>query len=224
MNATRPPVIETLPCDWFAAPNPSGKLLVVLHGRGDSSAGFHWMPQAFGFDDLDYLLVNAPDEYYGGRSWYALPPDQEPGVLRSRALLDALFAELVAQGHAPGDIGLLGFSQGCLMTLEWGARSELALAAYVGISGYVLDPATLLAERNPACATEPWLITHGRQDEALPYETTRQQMAALADGGFALRFETYDKGHTIDPRDELPLLRSFLVERLQLGRSRAADA
>ena len=179
------------------------------------------MPQAFGFDDLDYLMLNAPDEYFGGRSWYDLPPDQEPGVLRSRGLLDALFAELTAQGWDPADIGLFGFSQGCLMTLEWGARSELALGAYVGVSGYVLDPATLLAERNPDCATAPWLITHGRQDEALPYETTRQQLAALAEGGFALRFETYDKGHTIDPRDELPLLRSFLAERLGL---RAADA
>ena len=33
-------------------------------------------------------------------------------------------------------------------------------------------------------------------------------------GGFALRFETYDKGHTIDPRDELPVLRRFLAEQL----------
>ncbi len=217
MSPKRTPSIQTLPCDWAPSKQPSDKLLVVLHGRGDTSEGFHWMPEALGFDSLNYLLVNAPDEYFGGLSWYALPPDQEPGVLRSRGLLDTLFEELIEQGYEPANIGLLGFSQGCLMTLEWGARSAHALAAYVGISGYCLDPATLLRERHPDRSTAPWLITHGRQDEALPYETTRQQMETLASGGFPLRFETYDKGHTIDPRDELPVLREFLAERLGLA-------
>lgn len=217
MSTSSPPVIRTLRCEWVPPLTPSARLLVVLHGRGDSSEGFRWMPEAFRFRELGYLLVNAPDEDFGGRSWYALPPDQEPGVMRSRRLLDALFAELIEQGYEPEDIGLFGFSQGCLMTLEWGARSALRLAAYVGVSGYCLDPAALLAERHRSGAAEAWLITHGRQDEALAFETTRQQMAALAQGGFAPRFEAYDKGHTIDPRQELPLLREFIAQRLELG-------
>ena len=214
MRAHASPIITTLSCDWVPASTTSGKLLVVLHGRGDSSQGFHWMPEALAFHELNYLLVNGPDHYFGGRSWYALPPDHVPGVLRSRDLLDRLFDELLEQGYEPAEIGLLGFSQGCLMTLEWGARSALALGAYVGISGYCVDAAMLLAERSPSCTGESWLITHGRHDEALDYETTRRQIAELQRGGFALRFETYDKGHTIDPQDELPALRSFLAERL----------
>ena len=87
-------------------------------------------------------------------------------------------------------------------------------SAYVGISDYCLDATALLAERSPSCTAESWLITHGRHDEALDYETTRQQIGELKRGGFALRFETYDKGHTIDPQDELPALRSFLAQRL----------
>jgi phospholipase/carboxylesterase len=214
MNANGSPDISTLSCDWIPASTPSGKLLVVLHGRGDSSRGFQWMPEAFAFRELNYLLVNAPDDYFGGKSWYPLPPDHAPGILRSRALLNSLFKELREQGYEPANIGLLGFSQGCLMTLEWGARSDLALGAYVGISGYCLDAATLLVERSPSCTADSWLITHGRHDETLDYETTRQQMAELERGGFALRFETYDKGHTIDPDHELPVVRSFVAERL----------
>ena len=214
MNANSAPNVESLDCEWIPAKEHSSKLLVVLHGRGDSSEGFRWMPEAFGFTTLNYLLVNAPDEYYGGRSWYGLPPDQKPGVLRSRDSLDQLFGELTAAGYEPANIGLFGFSQGCLMTLEWGARSALGLGAYVGVSGYCLDPAALLAERNPGCDTAAWLITHGRQDEALAYATTKSQIEELASGGFDLRFETYDKGHTIDPYDELPLLREFVKQKL----------
>ncbi|MDA1184675.1 MAG: serine esterase [Acidobacteria bacterium] len=214
MHADASPMVTTLSCDWVPASSASGKLLVVLHGRGDSSRGFHWMPQACAFRELNYLLVNAPDPYLGGRSWYNLPPDHAPGVLRSRGLLDRLFEELLEQGYQPAEIGLFGFSQGCLMTLEWGTRSALSLGAYVGVSGYCLDPTTLLAERSPSCTAESWLITHGRHDGTLDYETTRRQIAELSRGGFAPRFETYDKGHTIDPERELPVLRSFIAERL----------
>ena len=211
------PTITTLPCDWFPAKASKGKLLVVLHGRGDSSRGFHWLPDELDLPGLNYLMVNAPDEYFGGKSWYDLPPNQEPGVQRSRALLDRLFGELLDQGWQASDIGLLGFSQGCLMTLEWGIRSPLDLGIYVGISGYCLDPAPLLAEKSPTFSPEHWLITHGRQDEVLPYETTQRQLRELSEGGLELRFESFDKGHTIDPIRELPLLRQFIGEGLDLG-------
>ena len=195
------------------AATASDKLLVVLHGRGDSAAGFRWLPEAFRLDSLNYLLVNAPDPYYGGRSWYDLPPDQAPGVMRSRGLLDALFDELLASGFTAENIGLFGFSQGSLMTLEWGARSPLGLAAYVCVSGYCLDPRALLEERNPGCDTARWLVTHGTHDEALDYEQSALQLDILRQGGFELRFETYDKMHTIDPDEELPVLRDFVAER-----------
>lgn len=61
--------------------------MVVLHGLGDSMDGYRWLPEALRLDALNYLLVNAPDEYYGGWSWYDLPGDAAPGVLRSRKLL-----------------------------------------------------------------------------------------------------------------------------------------
>lgn len=211
------PAVTALETEWFPARAPAGKLLVVLHGRGDNSAGFHWLPEALQFDGLDHLLVNAPDPWPPGRSWYDLPPNQGGGVARSRELLDQLFDELVEQGHAPADIALLGFSQGCLMTLEWGLRSAHVLAGYVGISGYCLDPTALLAERNRANDPGRWFVTHGTHDEVLSYRTTATQMQALADGGFPVRFASYEKGHTIDPVDEFPAIRAFLAARLGLA-------
>ena len=211
------PATSALQTEWFPAAAPRGKLLAVLHGRGDSAAGFLWLPEALQFDGLDYLLVNAPDPWPPGRSWYDLPPNQASGVMRSCGLLDTLFLELVEQGHAPGDTALLGFSQGCLMTLEWGMRSAHILAGYVGISGYCLDPAALLAERNPQNDPTRWLVTHGTHDEMLPHDVTVAQMQALEGGGFPVRFLSYEKGHTIDPLDEFPTIRAFLSERLRLA-------
>jgi phospholipase/carboxylesterase len=207
--------IQALDCEFVPArQTDSHKLLVVLHGRGDSAAGFRWLPEALALPGLSYLLVNAPDPYFGGRSWYDFPPDQEAGALRSRGLLEQLFAELAEAGWGPEDLALFGFSQGCLMTLEFGSRSPLELACYVGMSGYCLDVPTLLAEMSPAARRAVWLVTHGRSDEVLPFAHSEQQMQALRAGGLPLQFCAYDKGHTVDLQDELSDLRDFLVKHL----------
>ncbi|MCA8954644.1 MAG: serine esterase [Planctomycetes bacterium] len=193
----------------------SRKLLIVLHGRGDSAAGFRWLPAALDLPWLGYLLVDAPEPYApGGRSWYAPPPDQRPGVEHGRERLAALCDELLAAGHRASDIGMLGFSQGCLMTLEFGARSSHPLACYIGISGYCLDPGALATQLTPAARRPVWLVTHGTRDELLPFARTAAQAEDLVRAGLPIEFAAYDKGHTIDSEHELPAIRSFLLRTL----------
>ena len=189
--------------------------MVVLHGRGDSLEGFRWLPPTLGLD-INYLLVNAPDPYYTGYSWYDLPPHQKPGVDRSRFLLDQLFSELEMQGISSSDTAMLGFSQGCLMALEWGTRTYRHLAGFIGISGYCLNPNALLAERTPASQQTRWLITHGHHDSVLDFTHTEQQMLTLRHAGWPLEFHAFDKDHTIDDKKELPLLRTFIASVLRI--------
>ena len=44
----------------------SRRLMIVLHGLGDSMEGYSWWPEAMQLAWMNYLLVNAPDDYYGG--------------------------------------------------------------------------------------------------------------------------------------------------------------
>ena len=51
-----------LTTDLIPSANPaSRRLVVVLHGLGDSMAGWRWLPEAMRLPELNYLLVNAPD-------------------------------------------------------------------------------------------------------------------------------------------------------------------
>ena len=204
--------IQTLRCELARPQSPNGKLVVVLHGRGDSSAGFHWMPGTLGIPGVTWLLVNAPDHWYGGFSWYGMPPNHGPGVLRSRDLLESLFEEINAGGFEDEDIALFGFSQGCLLTLEWGARTDRKLAGCVGVSGYCYDAAKLGEELSEAARTRPWLVTHGYQDEVLPYEATAAQIRELQKAGLPVDFRGYAKTHTIDP--DLEDIREALLRML----------
>ncbi len=190
-----------------------GHLIVVLHGRGDSPEGFHWMKDVLQLPKCSYLLLQAPDPYYVGFSWYDLPPNQLPGILRSRKLLEELFDELDRSGFKLDKTFLFGFSQGCLMTLEFGARYSKELAGYIGVSGYCYDPDLLAKEANPKVKRGHWLVTHGTNDEVLTIERTRDQINTLNQSGFKIEYQEYSKGHTIDDRDELPAIKAWILKR-----------
>lgn len=190
----------------------SGRLLVVLHGLGDSMDGYRWMPSELRLPWLNYLLVNAPDDYFGGYSWYDIYGDAAPGIARSRGLLMELLGTLPARGFEPGQTALFGFSQGCLMTLETGLRHPQRLAGLIGISGYIQDVATLLRELSPAAREQRVLMTHGTQDPLLPIEPVRKQAALLQQAGVNLAWHEFEKAHTIAGEEELGLIRQFVAD------------
>lgn len=200
---------------WHLSKTGSRKnLMIVLHGRGDSPEGFTWLPSELAIPDLNYLMLQAPDSYYDGFSWYDLPPNQLPGIKRSRDLLSGVFTEIEKEGYLPENCFLFGFSQGCLMTLEFGARFPRKLKGYIGISGYCYDVKALLKEAIPEIIHQgDWLITHGTEDPVLPIEETRAQMKELMAGGFKMDYREYNKTHTLDPREEIPYIREWIMTR-----------
>ena len=127
----------------------SRRLLIMLHGLGDSAAGYEWMPAALQLPWLNYLLVNAPDPYYGGFSWYDFSGDAGSGVRRSRQLLFQLLDQQRERGFPAEQTILGGFSQGGLMTIEVGLRYPHLFAGLISISGYVFEPEQLIDELSP---------------------------------------------------------------------------
>src|SRR5678810_743439 len=117
----------------------SRRLFVMLHGLGDSTAGYRWVPALLKLPWMNYLLVNAPDPYYGGFSWYDFAGNPGPGIQRSRKLLFELLDAQRAAGFPSEQTVLFGFSQGCLMTVDVGFRYPHLLAGLIGISGYVFE-------------------------------------------------------------------------------------
>lgn len=194
-----------------AVPGPSSRLMIVLHGLGDSMAGYAWVPQTLRLPWLNYLFVNAPDDYYGGYSWYDYDGDAATGVRRSIKLLNTLLDTQRAAGFPTEQTVLFGFSQGCLMTLETGLRYPHRLAALIGSSGYVLAPETLRDEASPLAKTQRVLVTHGRQDPLIPCADVKKQMEQLRAAGLPLSWREFDKVHTIS-EDEIIVVRNFIEE------------
>jgi phospholipase/carboxylesterase len=207
------PMLKT---DLIPARNKeSRRLLIMLHGLGDSMEGYRWVPEAIDFPWLNYLLVNAPDEYYGGYSWYDFAGDIAPGVTRSRKMLFELLDDLRAKGFPTEQTVFGGFSQGCLMSIEVGLRYPHRFAGIVGISGHVCDPDKLIEELSPVAHEQRLLITHGTIDPMLPFAGVREQINILKSAGLHIEWHEFVKAHTIAGEMELEVIRKFICARLR---------
>ncbi len=192
-----------------AADQTSRRLMVMLHGLGDSIEGYRWLPEAMNLPWLNYLLVNAPDDYYGGWSWFDID-DQTPGVLRSRQMLFRLLDDLRAKNFPAEQITLGGFSQGCLMAIDVGLRYPHKLAGLVGISGWVFELEKLLTEIPPVAKQQRLLSTHGPFDTMIPIAKVREQIQTLKAAGFHTEWHEFPKAHTIHGEEELSVIRKFV--------------
>jgi phospholipase/carboxylesterase len=193
-----------------AAEQSSRRVCVVLHGLGDSLDGWRWLPSALALRWLNYVLVNAPDEYYGGWSWFDYPGPIAPGIHRSRKLLVELLDDLRARGFPADQITLGGFSQGCLMSLETGLHYPHRLAGIVGLSGWVFEIDALIRDLTPVARSQRLLITHGRFDPLLPFAEAQRQVRQLQAAGLHVAWHEFPKEHTIYGAEEVAVVRDFV--------------
>ena len=124
-------------------PDPSASRLTViaLHGRGASAADILGLAGELGApDDVAWIAPEA-----AGATWYPysfLTPihKNEPFLSSALDVVDGLVKALEQAGLPAERIGLLGFSQGACLSLEFAARHARRYAAIVGLSGGLIGP------------------------------------------------------------------------------------
>lgn len=201
---------------WPAIDPSSKKILIVLHGRGDSIEGFHFLPAALDLDSLNTLFLQAPDEWHSGYSWYDMPPHQAPGVMRSRLMMFALLDELQkVLGIRADDIFIFGFSQGSLICMDVALRYPKVLGGVICVSGYVFfEHEYPKAFSSVACRQRIW-VSHGHQDNMVPFDRTAESIERLRSLGLLIDWVPLNKEHTVDEYEEIPLIRQFINTQLE---------
>jgi len=203
-----------LKTEFIPARDPqSRRLFIALHGLGDSPAGYRWLPAEMNLPEMNYLLVNAPDRYYEGYSWFEFPGEPGVGVERSRKLLFELLEAQAAGGFPTDQTILFGFSQGCLMAADVGFRYPNLFAGLIGVSGWVHEPEKLLEDLSTVAREQRMLFTHGTQDPMVPFDKVREQVKALQAAGLGIEWREFRKAHTIAGREELEVIRDFVLSR-----------
>ena len=207
--------------------NPRASI-IVMHGLGADGSDF-----APFVDEIDlaaigpvrWLFPNAPQipvSINGGYvmpAWYDIAADRsredEAGLRRSQASIDALLAREQARGVPAHRIVLGGFSQGCAMALLTGLRYPQRLAGILGMSGYLPLAATLAAERSAANQRTPIFLAHGSQDDIVAPARATASRDLLQSLGYAVQWHDYPMGHSVcleEVRDLQAWLRGVLSE------------
>lgn len=213
-NQSRSASTDLFRSKFFAARVKSDKLMLVLHGRGDSIRPFFTFQDELNMPEMNYLLLNAPRRFLDGWSWYGEPPYQKAGVLKIREKMFRLLADLEIQGWKHENIFLFGFSQGCLVSADVAMNYPKKLGGLVGVSGYFQFYPRWRSNMTRAARRTPWIMTHGRQDDVLRIEDTKFGVSKLREAGVDVKWHELNKEHVLENR-EYPLIRSWLREKLE---------
>jgi phospholipase/carboxylesterase len=201
--------LETIELQTGDAPVAS---IIVLHGLGADGNDFVPIAQELDLSAIGpvrFVFPHAPVRpvtINGGhrmRAWYdVLAPDlvrreDEAGLRAALAQVQALLDREATRGIAPARTVLMGFSQGCAMTLLAGLRAPRRLAGLAGLSGYLPLAATTAAERSPANRDVPIFLAHGRIDPVVAFERGSASRDALLALGYAVEWHEYPMQHSV---------------------------
>ena len=215
------PFLETLEAvsGGDAAAQPAASI-IVLHGLG--ADGNDFVPIARELDlralgPVRYVFPSAPvlpvtlNGGYRMRAWYDIhPPSANPAVPRledeaglraAQGLVQGLIDREVTRGVPAHRIVLMGFSQGCAMTLMTGLRAPQRLAGLVGLSGYLPIAETTAAERGEANRDTPIFLAHGEDDPMVTIDRAIASRDELQRLGYAVEWHSYPMEHTVSTQE-----------------------
>ncbi|HXQ82144.1 MAG TPA: dienelactone hydrolase family protein [Opitutaceae bacterium] len=186
----------------FGQPLPAARGAVILvHGRGSSPQDIAGLAGALPGAGLAFLAPAAE-----GGTWYPqrfLVPieNNEPWLSSALDLIASLAAEVRSAGVAPERTGLVGFSQGACLALEFAARHPLRYGFVAGLSGALIGP---LGAPRPAgdLRGTPVLLGCAARDPHIPLEYVEQSAETLGRLGADVTKRIFPGGsHTVFPEE-----------------------
>lgn len=199
--------------------------VIWMHGLGATPHDFDDIVPLLDAPGVRFVFPSAPMRpvtINGGMvmpAWYDIVSFSEPPLREDEStvrdaetqVIRLLDAE-IAQGVAAGEVVLMGFSQGGSMALHVGLRYPQALAGIAVLSGYLLLPQQLDAERHPANQRTPLLFCHGQLDPIVPLQLGRSAFQRVEAAGYPAEWHTFAMQHSLC-MPEVLVLQRWLGER-----------
>ena len=207
------------------------KLIFLLHGYGDNADNFVHIAGNFSHEELNanYFALNAPNliaNYPTGREWFNLYPNniyiseagpEEVKIIRSeiRNSTKKIFntINIIKNKYKLkfSDCFVVGFSQGGMMTFEFGNFSEKQLGGLAILSGRIM---TNESPTNLKFLKTPLFISHGDNDDVLNIDNFYSSCNYLKENNFLFEKHLLEgDSHTISPK-AINLLQKFIKKNL----------
>ncbi|MGA3006931.1 MAG: dienelactone hydrolase family protein [Opitutaceae bacterium] len=152
---------------------------ILVHGRGSSPHDIAGLADVLPGSGLAFLAPAANNGTWYPHRFLAPLERNEPRLSSALNVIDQLVAEVLAAGLASERIGLVGFSQGGCLVLEYAARHPRRYGFVAGLSGALIGPADTPRKAGDLRRT-PVLLGCAELDAHIPLdyvERSAEQMA-----------------------------------------------
>ena len=216
----------------IAAHHTATSVVFLLHGV--TYPGDQLLPLAEELSRVDelahveFIVPHGPvalDGFAEGRSWWPISVGR---IMRSRAKkqpqdltneradgMDATrvaFAQLVDQIAGDRPFVIVGFSQGAMLAVDFALKETRRPAALALLAGTIVGEADWRAHLHAAHGLRV-LLTHGHDDDVLPFEIAVRLRDLLREAGANVTWLEYRGGHEI-PQCAVDAVAALLREAL----------
>ena len=183
------------------------KVLIALHGWTGNISSMEPVANAWGIDDVKWVLVQAP--YIatdGGFTWFDGNEDIGWKYQDSFDILSKLISELNDQGFPNHAIYILGFSQGACLSMEFMIRQTFSLGGIIPIAGFIRYKERFKQDVLNESRNTRVLLLHGDKDEVILPEQSQMSFELFKGEGFETQL------HILAARHKVPLQAKNLIE------------
>ena len=191
--------------------------MILVHGRGGSAEDILALARGFHVQDVAYVAPQAAGHTWYPYSFLAPIPQNEPGLSSAFGVLSRLIDTLGKDGVETDRIGLLGFSQGACLSLEYAARHARRYVAVIGLSGGLIGPPGTDRDYTGSFAGTPVFLGCSDVDAHIPLDRVKESGDVFRRMQANVDERIYEGlGHTVNA-DEIAaihgILRAPSVER-----------
>lgn len=183
------------------------KVLVLLHGWGADGNDLASLGEALQhmMPDLALWCPHGPAACSAnpmGRQWFELsdrffqsPEEALPEMDMTADVIEAACEALCNDlGLPSSSVVIGGFSQGGMMALHLGTTGHFEAAGYASLSGALIGNVAPMADTSLS-----FFVSHGTDDEVVPFAASKQAQADLEEAGYLVDFMARPQlGHGID--------------------------
>ncbi|MGB2312337.1 MAG: alpha/beta hydrolase [Flavobacteriaceae bacterium] len=191
------------------APHPC---ILLLHGYG-SNADDLFSFAGYLPDQLTVISLEAPlDTPFGGKAWYSIhfdaAQDKWSDLKEAEKSLVAITQQLEyfikEYDLNPKDIGLMGFSQGAILSWSLLLDHPDQFRRAICMSGYINTQ--LLKKPLDEYQNVLAYASHGTNDSTVPYQWAESSVNQLRMNNPKTSFNSYPDGHNVSPENFRDLL------------------
>ena len=187
---------------YQAPEQESHKAIFLIHGYGSSDKDlFQFAPHL----PKDYHVFSLRGPYtlgYEQFAWYAIHFDENQKKFndldQARSSLNAIkaFIDTEKEKLKLHHIDLMGFSQGCILSLALALNHPGCFNRVAGLSGY-LNLEMLEHDEAIEKQTTAFFLSHGLEDAVIPFTWAQETRDLLLKHDLNVAWHEYPTGHTV---------------------------